>query len=95
MTAETIAKALGQLNDRWRVIDDPLQGIVQYRRDKHGSRDEGGKDIAWEGKRFFRTHTALIRDIGELCGSVDPRALAVIEATPDRHVDRDRSRQAS
>jgi len=91
MTAETTVKALVQ---RWRVIDDPLQWVLQYRRNKHGSGDEGAKDVTWEGRRFFRTRTALIRDIGELCGPVDPKALAIIAAMPDRHVDRDRSSQA-
>ena len=82
------------LNDRWRVIGDPLQWLLQYRAGNISDSGESQTRKAWQGRRYCRTRDALIRDIGELCGPVDPSALAVIEALPDRHVDRDRSRAA-
>jgi hypothetical protein len=75
---------IARLNDRWRVVDDPIQWILQYRRNKHGSSAEDVEDV-WGGRRFFRTRTALLRDVRELCGPVDPSALRIIASLPDRH----------
>ena len=74
------------LNDRWRVVDDPLQWILQYREGKTPHSDGSENPRAWVGRRFFRTRTALKRDIRECCGDVDPAALAVIDTWPDWHV---------
>ena len=83
-----------QLNDRWRIVDDPLQWIVQYRRNNRGRSDGSEDPRSWEGRRFCRTHTALLRDIRENCGEVDPAAVAIIEALPDWHPDWDKSSPA-
>ena len=80
-----------QLNDRWRVIDDPLQWIVQYRRRDRGRSDGSEDSRSWEGRRFCRTRTALQRDITENCGEVDPAAIAIIERLPNWHSDRGKS----
>ena len=73
------------LNERWRVVDDPLQFILQYR--DREIRHSGEKEIrrAWQGKQYCRTRAALIRCIHEYCGQVDPAALAYIETWPERH----------
>ena len=78
------------LNERWRVVDDPLQWIVQYRQNNRRRGDGSVDPRSWQGKRFCRTRTALLRDIRENCGEVDPAALANIEAMPDWHSDRDK-----
>ena len=78
---------LAALNERWRVVVDPLQWIVQYRRNNRG-RSGGSEDPrSWEGRSFCRTRTALLRCIGEYCGEVDPSALSIIKALPEWHVE--------
>ncbi len=72
------------LNDRWRVVDDPVQWLLQRR-----ERTASEKSSGWAGEHFCRQRRSLLRDIRENCGEVDPAALAVIEALPDRHPDRD------
>ena len=79
-----------QLNDRWRVIDESIQWILQYRRRKVCAGAKSSKNKAWEGRRFCRTRPALLRDIRENCGEVDPDALATIEELPDWHPDHDK-----
>ena len=79
---------IAQLNDRWRVVDSPIQWILEYRAGKISHSDESKNRKTWKGKRFCRTRDALIRDIGELCGNVDPAALEVITALPTQNVER-------
>jgi len=79
-----------QLNDHWRIVDHPLQWIVQYRRRYRGRSDGSEDPRSWEGTSFCRTRPALLRCIREDCGEVDPAAVAVIEALPDWHPDRDK-----
>jgi len=68
------------LNDRWRLKDDPLQWILQVR--KGGIRS---KASGWVGKAFCSTRTALLRNIRDLCGPVDPDALRVLNGLPKAH----------
>ena len=68
------------LNDRWRVLDDKLQWLLQVRKGRPTAKSSGCRN------RFFCTQRpALLRCIREHCGDVDPDALSVIEALPDRH----------
>lgn len=78
------APTITPLNNHWRVIDDPLQWILQVRKGQETSKGSGWRDRAYCAQR-----TALIRCIGEFCGEVSQDALAVIEALPSRHLDRD------
>ena len=71
---------VAQLNDRWRVVHDPLQWILQVRRGRKTAKATG-----WKGRSFCQWRRTLIRDIGEFCGDVDVTAMAFIEALPDRH----------
>ena len=73
-----------QLNNRWRVINDPLQFILQR---KHTRNNKAG--FSWDGRRFCRTRLFLLRSIRELAEDVDSSALALIEALPDWHQDFD------
>lgn len=74
---------VAQLNDHWRVTDDPIQCILQVRKGRPSAKASG-----WRGEHFCRQRTSLLRCIREHCGKVDPTSLAVIEALPDWHVDR-------
>ena len=73
---------VAQLNERWRVVADPLQWILQKRKGTPSKKKSG-----WQGSSFCRTRKALLRNIRERCGEVDPKTLAEIEALPEWHVD--------
>lgn len=77
----TVRSIIARLNDRWRIEDDDVQWILAVRR---GRKDAVG--TRWSGRRFHRCRTPLIASICELCGPVDPDALAVIQALPDCYV---------
>jgi hypothetical protein len=69
-----------QLNDDWRVVDDPLQWILQRRKGKARSKNSG-----WRGRSYLTTRSGLLRCVGEYCGEVRPDALAQLAALPERH----------
>jgi len=62
------------LNSGWRVMDDPLQWLLQR---KQGSR--------WRNRSFCRTREGLLRCVNDHCGIVDLEALNRLEALPDFH----------
>jgi hypothetical protein len=70
-----------KLNDRWRVIvcRDGIQWILQHR-----NRAETVSTNDWRGRSYFRTKEALIRSCDRFCGLIDPSAIAVLEALPER-----------
>lgn len=63
------------LNDKWRVTWDSLQWILENR-----SRKE-----RWEGRRFHQQREWLVRSIRELCGPVEPDAMAALQRLPEWH----------
>ena len=69
-----------QVCDRWRVITcrDHLQWILQ-RRDAQRSGQP-----RWTGVRYFQTREALVRTCRTLCERVDPAAMAMLLALPER-----------
>ena len=69
-----------QLNKNWRVVDDPLQWILQRR--KGNSRN---KNSGWQDRSFCTTREGLLRCIREYCGEVNQNALADLQALPDYH----------
>lgn len=87
---------IAQLNANWRVVDDPLQWILQRRK---GTPRE--KSTGWQGRSFCRTREGLLRCIREYCclpdqgGSrcvheyrgVDAAALQHVRALPEWHID--------
>lgn len=75
-----------EFNDRWRVIDAPLQWILQVRKGRRSQKASG-----WRSRSFCSQRTSLLCCIRELCGLIDNDALAIIETLPDRHVDWDRA----
>ena len=62
------------LNSNWRVMDDPLQWLLQHH--------QGGR---WRNRSFCRTREGLLRCVREYCGIIDAEALAWVEALPDFH----------
>ena len=75
-----------RINDRWRVIDGELQWLLQYRAGvKVSHRPDGSVRVPWRSQYFFATRHSLTRVIGEMCGEVDPAAIAAIEALPEKH----------
>ena len=68
------------LNERWRVVVDPLQWILQVGKGRKGPRHTG-----WAGRSFCTTRATLKREIRRLAGDVDPAALAIIDGLPDQH----------
>jgi hypothetical protein len=91
-------RLVAQLNESWRVVDDPLQWMLQRR--KGNPRD---KNSGWRGRSFCRTREALLRCIREYCCSpdedetrcireyrgVDAAALQQVRAFPEWHIDWD------
>ena len=71
-----------QLNPDWRVVEDDVQYILQYRKGSVRSKATG-----WLSRSFCRTREALLRCIREYCGSVDLEALQRVSALPDPHND--------
>jgi hypothetical protein len=78
-------RIVAQLSEDWRVIEDPLQWILQ--RKKGNPRK---KNLGWTNRSFSRTREALLQCISEYCGDVDPAALAQLRALPNWYVGWDR-----
>ena len=68
------------LSDRWRVVDEPLQWILQRRERKPGLRASG-----WSARSYCGTRDGLLRCIREYCGAIDPAALAILVGLPEAH----------
>jgi hypothetical protein len=85
--AHPLDRLVAQLNESWRVVDDPLQWILQRRKGNPRKKNSG-----WRDRSFCRTRDALLRCVREYCGEVDPSALATLKALSDWHPDWDRRR---
>ena len=70
------------LNSNWRVVDDPLQWILQRKKGNPRKRNSG-----WIDRSFCATREVLLRCIREYCGDVDQKAFAQLKALPDHHAD--------
>ena len=73
--------ALVQLNDTWRVADDPPQWALQSRDGEQREKASG-----WAGRKFIRNSDHLIQRIDELCGNVDQQAIEIIRSWPVGYV---------
>ena len=73
-------RLLAQLNANWRIVDDPLQWILQRRQGNPRKKNSG-----WQDRSFCTTREGLSRCIHEYCGEVDPASLARISALPPNH----------
>ena len=74
------------LNYRWRVVDDPVQWILQRRRGRNmpASRSAPG-EYQWSGRSFTTLATVLKREIRRLCGEVDAEVMKLINRLPEKH----------
>jgi len=77
-------RLVAQLNERWRVVDDPLQWILQRKKGNPRKKNSG-----WRDRSFCRTQGALLRCVAGYCGEIDANSLAKLESLPDWHPDRD------
>ncbi len=77
-----MADALIQLNDSWRVADDPPQRVLE----KRVRKPQPGKTSGWRARKYIRTEDHLLRRIGEMCGIVDPEAIEIIRSWPRGYV---------
>jgi hypothetical protein len=77
---------IAQLNESWRVVDDPLQWILQRRKGNPRSKAAG-----WRGRSYCGMREALVRCVREYCGEVDVDALAKLNKLPVWHLDWDRT----
>ena len=68
------------LNDRWRVISEDIQWVLQKRDGKAIAKSSG-----WKGRSFCTKRVTLLRDISEKCGVVNPAALDIVKALPEYH----------
>ena len=73
-------RLVAQLNANWRLVDDPLQWILQRRQGNPRDKNSG-----WRDRSFCRTREALLRCVHEYCGEVAPSALAKLAALPSHH----------
>ena len=77
-------RLVAQLNTNWRVVNDPLQWVLQRRKGNPRKKNSG-----WKDRSFCTTRDALFRCVREYCGDVDQNALATLQELPDHHVDRE------
>jgi hypothetical protein len=75
-------RLIAQLNENWRLVDDPLQWILQRRKGNPRKKNSG-----WRERSFCRTRAGLLRCVRESCGEVDDNALAQLHALPEIHPD--------
>ena len=68
------------INAAWRVIDDPLQWILQRRKG-----NLRGKNTGWDSRSYCRTRNGLMLCIRERCGEGEPGALEALSMLPERH----------
>ncbi len=68
------------LNDRWRVIDDGIQWVLQKRTGRPTPKSTG-----WRGRSYLRTRASLLDSVARWCGSVDPQTLSLLTRLPEEH----------
>ena len=73
-------RLIAQLSANWRVIDDPLQWILQRRKGNPRK-----KNFGWRSRSFCTTRNGLLRCVREYCGDIDTTALAKIAALASEH----------
>ncbi len=77
-----MANALIQLNDSWRVADDPPQWVME----KRVREPQPGKTSGWQARIYIRATDHLLRRIAEMCGTVDSEAIEIIRSWPPGYV---------
>jgi hypothetical protein len=75
-------RLIAQLNRNWRVVDDPLQWILQRRKGNPRRKNSG-----WKDRSFCTTREGLLRCVREYCGQGDQNAVAALLDLPANHVN--------
>lgn len=73
---------IAQLNDQWRVIDEPVQWILQYRNGRGTQKSTG-----WRGRRYHCDRDQLVVSVRELAGPIDADELQILMQLPKWHPD--------
>jgi hypothetical protein len=73
-------RLIAQLNKNWRIVDDPLQWILQRRKGNPRKKNSG-----WQDRSFCTTRAGLLVCIRENCGEVDDDALTQLQVLPEFH----------
>jgi hypothetical protein len=73
-------RLVAQLNENWRVVDDPLQWILQRKKGNPRSKNTG-----WRDQSFCRMREGLLRCIRERIAK--QVVLQHVRALPDWHID--------
>src|SRR5262249_17442642 len=83
--AHRFYRLVAYLNQSFRVVDDPLQWMLQQRKGNPRK-----KNSSWRGRSFCRTRDALVRCVRECCGEIAAEAVSKLQTLPDWHPDWDR-----
>jgi len=75
-------RLIAGLNESWRVVDDPLQWILQRRKGSPRAKNSG-----WRNRSFCTTREGLLRCIRECSGEIDADAFIKLRELPDNHSD--------
>jgi hypothetical protein len=70
-------RVLAQINKNWRVVDDPLQRVLQRRKGNPRKKNSG-----WTDRSFFTTRDGLLNCVRESCGEDHDTALSQLHAEP-------------
>ena len=81
-SAHPLNHLIARLNAKWRVVDDPLQWILQRKKGNPRKKNSG-----WRDRSFCTTRQTLLRCVRETCGEVDDEALIRLRALPEFHRD--------
>jgi hypothetical protein len=73
---------VAQLSLNWRVIDDPLQWILQQRKGNPRKKNSG-----WRSRSFCRTREGLVRCVCECGVEIGANGRAKLQALPNYHPD--------
>lgn len=68
------------LNNRWRVIDEDRQWILQKRKGRPTKKSSGYRSI-----KFHRSREGLHCSVRELCGAIGPDAQDLIGRFPEHY----------
>ena len=75
------------LNDRWRVVDDGIQWVLQKRKGRPTPKNTG-----WRARSYATSRASLLDCVERRCGPVDSAALRILQALPNDHPSREESR---
>ena len=78
--ADRSKPVIAVLNDRWRVIDDGIQWVLQKRKGRPTPKSSG-----WRGRSYATSRARLLDSVERRCGPVEPAALRHLTSLPDEH----------